>query len=180
MIDYIPLTPQAGVVRTTSELRALAGDRMRALGYACVEEEFSPADGGVRFDVIGISKQTRQVRIYEVKSTRGDFLRDGKWQRYLAYCTHFAFVCPAGAIQRWELERGVGLIEYGSPAFDRMQRARRFGLTILREDALRSAVPSRRLRDRVDDAHWIALLETLALGKRRGMVEELFTDGAGI
>jgi hypothetical protein len=90
---------------------------MRELGYAFVGIEFSPRDTGVRFDVVGISRRTRQVRIYEVKSSRGDFLRDGKWEQYLEFCTHFAFVAPAGAIQHWELPREVGIIEYGAPAF---------------------------------------------------------------
>jgi len=165
------------------ELRALATERMRALDYAFVGCEFVPADTGLRFDVIGVARRTRQVRIYEVKSSRGDFLADGKWQRYLPYCTHFAFVAPAGAIQRWELEPGIGLIEYGAPAFASMRRARRFGVTILREDCLRATRPSRRLREGVGDVPWIALLETLALGTRFGCGGESapeFGEGAGI
>ena len=153
---------------------------MRDLGYGYVANEFSPADTGLRFDVIGIAKYTRQVRIYEIKSSRGDFLCDTKWEKYLAYCTHFAFVAPAGAIFRWELARHVGLIEYGAPAFERMRRARRFGMTILREDCLRATRPSARIRDRVEDAAWIALLETIALGSRGGSVDAEFEGGAGI
>ena len=141
-LDYIPLTQAAGRVATSAELRLLAHTRMRELGYAFVRLEFSPADSGVRFDVIGVTRRTRQVRIFEVKSSRGDFLRDAKWERYLAFCTHFAFVAPAGAIQRWELPREVGLIEYGAPALERMLRARRWGMTILREDCLRATRPA--------------------------------------
>jgi hypothetical protein len=180
-IDYIPLTPAAGRALAGAELLRLATDRMRALGYAYVGNEFAPANSGVRFDVVGIARHTRQVRIYEVKSSRGDFLSDLKWERYLDYCTHFAFVAPAGAIQRWELARDVGLIEYGAPEFERMRRARRFGLTILREDCLRAVRPSRRLRDQVGDVEWIALLETLGLGLRGGgSSDESFAEGAGI
>ncbi|GAC1523345.1 MAG: hypothetical protein NVS2B3_19060 [Vulcanimicrobiaceae bacterium] len=166
----------------SAELRSLASERMRALGYAYVGTEFSPADAGLRFDVIGIAKYTRQVRIYEIKSSRGDFLSDTKWRKYLGYCTHFAFVAPAGAIFRWELEREVGLIEYGAPAFEQMRRARRFGMTIVREDCLRATRPSPRLRDRVPDVAWIALLESLALGARgdRVVCEPTFDGGAGI
>lgn len=58
-----------------------------------------------------LGRYTRQVRIYEVKSSRADFLADSKWESYLRFCTQFAFVAPAGAIQRWELHRDVGLIE---------------------------------------------------------------------
>jgi hypothetical protein len=182
-IDYIPLTATAGRAMASAELRALATDRMRGLGYAYVGNEFSPSNSGVRFDVVGIARHTRQVRIYEVKSSRGDFLSDAKWPRYLDFCTHFAFVAPAGAIQRWELSREVGLIEYGAPAFESMRRARRFGLTIVREDCLRAVRPSRRLRDRVGDAEWIALLETLGLGLRgtlAGEGDQTFEEGAGI
>jgi len=182
MLDYIPLTASSGRGAATAELRALASQRMHELGYAYVANEFSPAHSGARFDVIGISKYTRQVRIYEIKSSRGDFLSDAKWENYLKYCTHFSFVAPAGAIFRWELERNVGLIEYGAPAFERMRRARRFGTTVLREDCLRATKPSYRIRDAVEDAPWIALLETIALGTRTGSVaiETQFEGGAGI
>jgi hypothetical protein len=180
MLDYIPLTATAGRGAATAELRDLASQRMRDLGYAYVANEFSPAGTGIRFDVVGIAKYTRQVRIYEIKSSRGDFLCDTKWEKYLPYCTHFSFVAPAGAIFRWELARQVGLIEYGAPAFERMRRARRFGMTILREDCLRATRPSARIRDRVDDAAWIAMLETIALGSRGGSVDVQFEGGAGI
>ena len=78
MIDYIPLTATAGKRTTTAELRTLACERMRRLGYPYVATEFSPSGSGCRFDVIGLGRYTRQVRIYEVKSSRADFLADGK------------------------------------------------------------------------------------------------------
>lgn len=180
MLDYIPLTAAAGRRVATAELRSLATDRMRELNYAFVGTEFSPANSRLRFDVVGIAKYTRQVRIYEIKSSRGDFLADAKWPGYLEYCTHFAFVAPAGAIMRWELDRDIGLIEYGAPAFERMRRARRYGFTILREDCLRATRPSRRLRDCVADPAWIALLETVAFGRREGANDPVFCEGAGI
>ena len=181
MIDYIPLTPAAGKRRTTDELRVLAFERMRAQGFPFVAKEFSPACGGVRFDVIGMGRYTRQVRIYEVKSSRADFLRDAKWERYLSFCTHFAFVAPAGAIQRWELDPRIGLIEYGSPRFEQMRANRRFGFTIGAEDTLCSARPSRRLRAAVDDAEWIALLEGIAFSNRANVRDAAtYGDGGGI
>jgi len=180
VLDYIPLSATAGRRIATAELRSLASRKMSELGYAYVANEFSPAGTGLRFDVIGIAKYTRQVRIYEIKSSRGDFLCDAKWERYLNYCTHFSFVAPAGSIFRWELDRNVGLIEYGAPAFERMRRARRFGMTIVREDCLRATRPARRLRERVADSEWIALLETIALAPRAGVVDAEFEGGAGI
>ena len=180
MIDYIPLTATAGKRTTTAELRALARERMRRLGYPYVATEFSPSRAGCRFDVIGLGRYTRQVRIYEVKSSRGDFLADGKWQAYLPFCTHYAFGAPAGAIQRWELDRDVGLIEYGHPAFERMMANRRFGFTMRPDDALRASRPARRLRDAVGDDEWLALLETIAFARPLELDELTFTDGAGI
>jgi hypothetical protein len=180
VLDYIPLTAAAGKRRTTAELRGLAADRMTQLGYPIVATEFSPAGSGCRFDVIGLGRYTRQVRIYEVKSSRADYLADGKWEKYLPYCTHFAFVAPAGAIARWELDRDIGLIEYGHPRLERMLANRRFGFTMQREDMLRSSRPSRRLRAQVGDDEWIALLESLAFGGRASADDFTFTDGAGI
>ncbi len=181
MIDYIPLSRIAGKPRTTAELRRLATERMRGLGYPVVATEFSPPGSGCRFDVIGLGRYTRQVRIYEVKSSRTDYLADMKWERYLPYCTHFAFVAPAGAIATWELDRDIGLIEYGHPSLERMLANRRFGFTIARDDLLRSSRPSRRLRAAVADAQWIALLEAIAFARPPcAGADYTFTDGAGI
>jgi hypothetical protein len=180
VLDYIPLTATAGKRTTTAELRDLARERMRRLGYPYVATEFSPGGSGCRFDVIGLGRYTRQVRIYEVKSSRADYLADAKWPSYLRYCTHFAFVAPAGAIQRWELDRDVGLIEYGHPAFERMLANRRFGFTMHPDDALRSSRPARRLRDAVGDAEWVSLLETIAFARGLQADEPTFADGAGI
>jgi hypothetical protein len=47
----------------------------------------------------------------EVKTSRGDFLADKKWQKYLFYCTHFYFIAPTGIIKPCELDPRVGLIE---------------------------------------------------------------------
>ncbi|HEY4439141.1 MAG TPA: MmcB family DNA repair protein [Candidatus Elarobacter sp.] len=179
-LDYIPLTPLAGKKMTTAELRALACERMRRLGYPYVATEFCPAGGGCRFDVIGLGRYTRQVRIYEVKSSRADFLADKKWESYLPFATHFAFVAPAGAINRWELDGAVGLIEYGHPSFERMMANRRFGFTVRPEDALRASRPARRMREAVGDDEWTALLETIAFGRALLQNELTFTDGAGI
>jgi DNA repair protein MmcB-like len=180
MIDYIPLTPLAGKKTTTAELRALARERMRRLGYPFVATEFSPSASGCRFDVIGLGRYTRQVRIYEVKSSRADFLADTKWESYLRFATHFAFVAPAGAIARWELDGPIGLIEYGHPSFERMLANRRFGFTVRPEDALRASRPARRLREAVDGDAWRAILETIAFGRTLPAEEPTFTDGAGI
>lgn len=180
MIDYIPLTVTAGAKQTTAELRTLATGRMRDLGYPYVATEFSPNASGCRFDVIGLGRYTRQVRIYEIKASRADFLRDGKWENYLRYCTHFSIVCAAGVVQRWELPREVGLIEYGNPAFEKMLANRRFGFRMQPQDALRTARPARRLPSHVADDAWIAILERMAFTAAVAAEPPLFADGSGI
>jgi hypothetical protein len=47
---------------------------------------------------------------YEIKTSRGDFLGDDKWQQYLPYCHCFSFVCISGVILPEEVPAGVGLI----------------------------------------------------------------------
>ena len=56
VIDYIPLTATAGKRMTTAELRTLACERMRRLGYPYVATEFSPGGSGCRFDVIAFGR----------------------------------------------------------------------------------------------------------------------------
>jgi hypothetical protein len=74
----------------------------------------------------------------------------------------------------------VGIIEYGAPAFERMLRARKWGMTILREDCLRATRPSLRLRDHVPDGEWIAILEAIAFAGRSEPPETTFASGGGI
>ncbi len=47
---------------------------------------------------------------YEIKISRGDFLRDKKHNEYLPYCTGFSFVCPDKMIKKSEIEDNIGLI----------------------------------------------------------------------
>jgi len=47
---------------------------------------------------------------YEIKVSRGDFLGDNKWPKYLPFCNEFYFICPADLIDKAELPPQVGLI----------------------------------------------------------------------
>jgi hypothetical protein len=47
---------------------------------------------------------------YEIKTARGDFLQDTKWQGYLKWCNEFYFVAPYGVVTTDELPPEVGLI----------------------------------------------------------------------
>lgn len=42
--------------------------------------------------------------------TRGDFLRDDKWQDYLAVCNYFSFAVAPGVAEKSEVPEGVGLL----------------------------------------------------------------------
>jgi hypothetical protein len=48
---------------------------------------------------------------YEVKVSRGDWLRDTKWHNYLPLCHLFSLVAPKGLVKPDELPAEVGLIE---------------------------------------------------------------------
>lgn len=47
---------------------------------------------------------------YEIKVSRGDFLRDQKWPAYLDLCNYFYFVAPQGIIKPEEIPDTAGLI----------------------------------------------------------------------
>jgi hypothetical protein len=68
------------------------------------------------FDAIAIYKSWSrpQIRGYEIKVSRSDFLRDAKYSQYLPYFHEFYFVTPTGMVQRQEVEENIGLIWYNS------------------------------------------------------------------
>lgn len=49
---------------------------------------------------------------YEVKISRGDFLRDAKFYTYEELCNCLYIVCPKGMIDRTELPESIGLMYY--------------------------------------------------------------------
>ena len=73
--------------------------------------ELTPYWTHIRFDVYGLNRAKGEMRVLEIKSCRSDFTSDNKWQKYLPYCTHFAFVAPRGVIKTEELPKKIGLIE---------------------------------------------------------------------
>ncbi len=62
-----------------------------AMGYACLPE-FSLVNGR-RTDITGIGAKGEIVHV-EIKVSVADFLGDGKWPDYLAYCDQFYFAMP--------------------------------------------------------------------------------------
>jgi hypothetical protein len=76
----------------------------------------APGEGG-RFDAWAMPRSWKNWTTvgYEVKVSRGDFLRDKKWRGYLPSCHEFYFVAPKGVISVEELAtEPVGLLEVAS------------------------------------------------------------------
>lgn len=67
----------------------------------------------LRIDGLAIAKSWSPIRVtgYEVKVDRGDWLRDSKWESYLAMCTDLYVVAPKDVVRIDEMPKGVGLIE---------------------------------------------------------------------
>jgi hypothetical protein len=67
----------------------------------------------LRIDGLAIARTWSPVRVtgYEVKVERGDWLRDSKWEAYLAMCHVLFVVAPKDIVRLDELPQGVGLIE---------------------------------------------------------------------
>lgn len=120
-------------------------------------KEIGPYRGDIRFDVLGIKRYSREIRIFEVKSCRQDFTSDKKWQKYLPYCTHFAFVAPKGVIKPEEIPKGIGLVEFWH---EESKWSRDDGKWYLQHDYVRGC---KRLQERPDDEHYIALLEGIIM-----------------
>lgn len=78
--------------------------------YELVAPEFTPYKQRLAFDFIALSRHSKEIRIIECKSNRADFLGDGKWQRYLPYCTHLAFLGSKEVFSKDELPSEIGVI----------------------------------------------------------------------
>lgn len=61
-------------------------------GFACIEE-FTP-ERGRRVDVMALG-QKGEIWVVECKSSRADFLGDGKWQGYLQWCDRYFWAVDA-------------------------------------------------------------------------------------
>jgi hypothetical protein len=77
--------------------------------------QYVPADQGLLvLDGLSIDKSWTKPCIsgYEIKISRGDFLRDTKWYQYFGYVHEFYLVCPSGIIDRTEIPLECGLMYY--------------------------------------------------------------------
>jgi len=78
--------------------------------YDLTETEFTPYKQAIAFDFIAFSRLRKEIRIIECKANRADFLADRKWQRYLPYCTHLAFLGGKEVFSKDELPKEIGVI----------------------------------------------------------------------
>jgi len=77
--------------------------------------QYVPEGGGLLvLDALSISKSWTQPCLvgYEIKVSRGDFLRDAKWYQYFPYVHEFYLVCPLNLIDRTEIPLECGLMYY--------------------------------------------------------------------
>ncbi|WP_043871856.1 MmcB family DNA repair protein [Celeribacter indicus] len=102
---------------------------LRELDFVCVEE-LVPARG-LRVDVMALGPKG-EIWIVECKSSRADFMADGKWQNYLGFCDrYFWAVDQAFPLELLPEETGLILADsYGAeilriPEEDKLAPARR-------------------------------------------------------
>ena len=63
-----------------------------AAGFVSISE--APLSNGRRADVLALGPGKGEIVIVEIKSSRADFLSDGKWREYRPFCDRFYFAIP--------------------------------------------------------------------------------------
>lgn len=64
----------------------------------------------LRIDASIIDTRHRWIRGFEIKTNRGDFLKDRKWTQYSKFCSSLSIVCPEGLIEPHEIGDPFGLL----------------------------------------------------------------------
>lgn len=95
------------------ELQDDLAEYLRSAGMLTFTEIQIPGMHGSRADVIAMTPHrysTKDIRLYEVKLTRGVWLADKKFQKYLECCNRMYIACPKGVIKKDEVPKEIGLI----------------------------------------------------------------------
>jgi hypothetical protein len=95
------------------ELQNDLAEHLRNSGLLSFTEIQIPNMNGSRADIIAMTPHrytTKDIRLYEVKLTRGVWLSDKKFQKYLECCNRMYIACPQGVIKKNELPAEIGLI----------------------------------------------------------------------
>lgn len=107
-----------------SESKVSSYDIKKALEVHCIKDFFMTEvkDGPTQIDqhelkildAMSIAKSWVHpcIKGFEVKVSRGDFLRDPKWYTYFPLVNEFYMVCPQGMIERSEIPTTCGLLWY--------------------------------------------------------------------
>ncbi len=64
----------------------------------------------LRIDALIVDINKRWIRGFEVKVSRGDFLRDDKWMLYSEFCSSLSIVCLEGIVKPEEIKKPYGLL----------------------------------------------------------------------
>lgn len=96
--------------------------------WVAIPEFSTPRVKNGRLDMIAIltTYQAQEIRGFEIKVARSDFLKDidtGKYSKYLNVCHSLYFVAPTGLIKKNELPKGCGLLTWNGTKFTSVQRA---------------------------------------------------------
>lgn len=89
-----------------------------------------PGSWNGRVDVVAVKPRNyaqKDLRAYEVKVSKNDFLRDvetGKWRRYLNVFHRVFFAAPSGLIKKAEVPTEAGLIVRGDKGWSVVKTAR--------------------------------------------------------
>lgn len=147
---------------TGRELAQDLAQYLRSAGYLAFTEIAIRETGG-RLDVMAVKPHVfarKDIRGYEVKTSRADFHRDAgsnKWVRYLQVCHRVYFACPSGLISPKEVPVDAGLIVRGENGWTVTKVARGHTPTNLTADAVFAMLyreheeyrQMRRLKDRI-------------------------------
>ena len=118
-----------------SELQTDLARHLRSVGWLTFTEIEVPGTQGDswasgRVDVVAVKPHhyaQRDLRAYECKSTRRDFLHDvgsDKWRRYLLVFPRVYFAVPSGLIKKAEVPEEAGLIVRGENGWTTVKAAR--------------------------------------------------------
>ncbi|WP_238886455.1 MmcB family DNA repair protein [Clostridium sp. YIM B02551] len=99
--------------KSERELQEDLAEYMRNSGMLTFTEIQIPGMNSSRADLIAMTPHryaTKDIRLYEVKLTRGVWLSDNKFQKYLECCNRMYIACPKGVIKKEEVPNEIGLI----------------------------------------------------------------------
>ncbi len=118
-----------------TELQLDLASHLRSVGWLTFTEIAIPGTEGDsyasgRVDVVAVKPHhyaQRDLRAYECKSSRQDFMRDvgaDKWRRYLLVFPRVYFAVPSGLVKKAEVPDEAGLIVRGENGWTTVKAAR--------------------------------------------------------